>query len=197
MQTLWNAKGVRQNPTGGYTASEMTALLKSNRIASCIVAPAWYPQTLVQNMPEQAGKWRLMRAPAIKPGGRRAGYQYPTVFVIPKQSKMQSLAWELEVMGLTGAGAQTLYKVDHVLPAWTPLFNQLKNTPDKYFGGQKVVQVWNAIAHDAPKIVFGKGFLQAQTIVSKHLGAILSGKTSAEAGMHAAASEIRSKLHMK
>ncbi|HZU14302.1 MAG TPA: extracellular solute-binding protein [Chloroflexota bacterium] len=196
LKRLWDAPGVLQNPSGGYSGNAMTALLKKGTIATCIVSPGWYPQTLVQNMPEQAGKWRLTRVPAVTRGGRRAGYQYPTVFVVPNQSNMKSLAWELEVMGLTGVGARHLYAVDHVLPAWAPFFDELKAKPDPFFGGQKVVEVWNAIAHDCPPIAFGKGFLQAQSIVSTHLTDILTGKVTPAVGMKTAASELRSKLHL-
>jgi lactose/L-arabinose transport system substrate-binding protein len=194
LKQLWDSQGNRHDPNGGSSGDEMTVLLKSGKVASQIVGPGWYPFYLTQQMPELSGKWRLMRAPAIAAGGARVGYQYPTIFVIPAQSQQQDLAWELQVMGLTGNGARALWDQAHILPAFAPLFDELKPQPDTYFGGQKTFELWDAIARDAPKIFFGKGFVEAQTILGAHQQQILNGQTSPEDGMHAAAEEMRSKL---
>jgi lactose/L-arabinose transport system substrate-binding protein len=196
LKQLWDSKGVLHNPGGDdYSSDEMIVLLKSGKVASQIVGPAWYPFYMTQQMPELSGKWRLMRVPAIERGGPRVGYQYPTIFVIPSQSQQQDLAWELEILGTTGAGARALFDLTHILPADAGLLEELKLQPDEYFGGQKTFELWGEIAGDAPKVFFGTGFTEAQAILGNHLQQILNGEKSAEDGMREAAEEMRSKLN--
>jgi ABC-type glycerol-3-phosphate transport system substrate-binding protein len=196
IKQLWDSKGALHNPGGAdIYEDEMIVLLKGGKVATQMVGPAWYPFYLTQQMPELAGKWRLMRAPAIEPGGPRVGYAYPTIFVMPQQSQMQELAWEFEIMGTTGAGARALFDLTHILPADAGLLEELLPQPDEYFGGQKTFELWNEIAHDAPNIFFGTGFTEAQAILGNHLQQILSGEKSPEDGMREAAEEMRGKLN--
>jgi lactose/L-arabinose transport system substrate-binding protein len=194
LKQLWGAKGVLQNVNGGSYGDEMTAALKSSKVSAQLMGAAWYPLTLTQNMPELSGKWRLMRLPAIQKGGPRIGYQYPTVWVIPQQSKMVSSAWELAHMSLIGDGARRLYEKTKILPAYKPLLDELEAKQDDYFGGQKLVELSRAIAKDTPDVFFGTGFTEAQEIMGNHLQEILNGQKSAEDGLRAAAQEMREKL---
>lgn len=194
LKQLWDGQGVWRNPMDGYSGDEMTVLLKSGKVASQIVGPAWYPLVLTGEMPEQAGQWRLMRAPAITAGGPRLGYQYPTIFVIPAQSQQQELAWEFQIMGLTGDGARTLFEETSVLPGWAPLLDELKPQESEYFGGQQIYELSDEIASEAPAVFFGKGFTEAQQILGTHMQAILDGQKTPEQGMADAAAEMRSKL---
>jgi lactose/L-arabinose transport system substrate-binding protein len=195
IKQLWDSKGALQNPGGtDIYGDEMAVLLKSGKVTCQVIGAGWYPSTLTQNMPELSGNWRLMREPAITAGGPRVGYAYPTILVIPSSSQMQDLAWEFAVMTMTGDGARAQFDKYHILPAWQPLLDELSDQPDEYFGGQKTFQLWNEIAHDAPKVFFGKGFLEAQQIFGAHLPDILSDAKSIEDGLHEAAEEMRQKL---
>jgi lactose/L-arabinose transport system substrate-binding protein len=196
IKQLWDSKGALQNPGGtGIYEDEMTVLLKNGKVATQLVGAGWYPSALTQQMPELAGQWRLMRVPAIEAGGPRTGYAYPTILVIPSLSQQQELAWEFAVMTMTGDGARAQFDKYHILPAWAPLLEELSDQPDEFFGGQKVYELWDAIARDAPKVFFGTGFQEAQQIFGAHLPAILSGEKSPEDGLHEAAEEMRQKLN--
>ena len=196
LKQLWDSKGALHNPGGvDIYGDEMAVLLKSGKVATQLVGAGWYPSDLTEVMPELAGKWRLMRVPAIEPGGPRVGYQYPTILVIPAQSQQQELAWEFMVMTMTGDGARAMWDRQRILPAWAPLFDELLPEPDEYFGGQKTLELFNAIARDAPKIFFGKGFPEAQQIIGTHLEDILTGEKLPEEGMGEAAEEMRQKLN--
>ncbi|MFL5806405.1 MAG: ABC transporter substrate-binding protein [Roseiflexaceae bacterium] len=194
LKQLWSAKGVLQNVNGGSYGDEMTAALKSGKVTAQLMGAAWYPLTLTQNMPELAGKWRLMRLPAVQKGGPRIGYQYPSVWIIPQQSKMVASAWELARMSLIGDGARRLYDKTKILPAYKPLLDELETKPDDYFGGQKLVELSRAIAKDTPDVFFGTGFTEAQEIMGNHLQEIFNGQKSVEDGLRAAAQEMREKL---
>jgi len=194
LKQLWSAKGVLQNVNGGAYGDEMTALLKSGKVTAQIVGAAWYPITLTGNMPELSGNWHLMRVPAVKKGGPRIGYQYPSVWVIPQQSKLKASAWELAHMSMIGDGARRLYEKTKILPAYKPLLDELETKADDYFGGQKLVELSRAIAKDTPDVFFGTGFTEAQEIMGNHLQEILNGQKSTEDGLRAAAQEMREKL---
>lgn len=194
LKRLWESPGVYRNPQGGYTGDEATTLLKNGKLAAQL-CPGWYPETLKQNMPEQAGKWRLMRLPAVQRGGPRVGYQYPTIFVIPKDTQYATEAWTLEHMGLTGSGARHLYETAHVLPAAKAVFDENIPKPDKFFGGQHVFSLWQEISADSPRIMFGDGLQEAQAIMGKNLAHVFNGTTSPAAAMHTAAADMRLKLN--
>lgn len=193
LKRLWESHGVYRNPQGGYTGDEVTTLLKNGKLAAQL-CPGWYPETLKQNMPEQAGKWRLMRVPAVQHGGPRVGYQYPTIFVIPKDTQYPSEAWDLEHLGLTGAAARHLYETAHVLPAAKQIFDENMPKPDKFFGGQHVFSLWREISADSPRIMFGDGLQEAQAIMGKNLANVFNGTTSPRSAMHTAAADMRLKL---
>lgn len=193
LKRLWDSKGTYHNPDGGYTGDEATSLLKKGTLTGQL-CPGWYPEIIKQNMPEQAGRWRLMALPAVQTGGLRTGYQYPTILVVPKQSGLVKDAWTLERMGLTGAGARHLFENDHVLPAFKPLFNEYRQKPDKFFGGQRVFELWESIAARAPRIMYGDQLQEAQDIMGKHQSEVLSGGKSPATAMKAAASAMRLQL---
>jgi lactose/L-arabinose transport system substrate-binding protein len=194
MKQLWDSNGALRNFGSDYF-DDSIVVLKSSQAASMLVSPAWFPFYLTQQIPEQSGKWRLMRAPAIETGGPRVGYAVPTIFVMPSQSQQQDLAWEFEIMGTTGDGARQLYDLTHILPADAGLLEELESQPDEYFGGQKTFELWGEIARDSPKVFFGTGFTEAQAILGNHMQQILNGEKSPEDGMREAAEEMRTKLN--
>jgi ABC-type glycerol-3-phosphate transport system substrate-binding protein len=61
MKQLWDSKGALRNFGTDYY-DDSIVVLKSSQAASLLVSPAWFPFYLTQQIPEQSGKWRLMRA---------------------------------------------------------------------------------------------------------------------------------------
>lgn len=194
LKTLWDGKGVLRNPADGSSGDEVTAALKNGKLISQIIAPAWYPEDLHGKMPELSGKWKLMRAPAINADGKRVGYQWPTIIVMSSQSKMKDTAWELDKISLIGDGAKALYEASHVLPAYKPLLDEIKDQPSEYFGGQLINQLWLEIAADTPPVTFGYGFDEVGSIVGTHLQDLLDAKVGPDQAMKDAAAEIRTKF---
>ena len=195
IKQLWDSKGALHNPGDRLLATRSIVLLKSGKVASQIVGPAWFPFYLTQQMPEQSGKWRLMRAPAIEPGGPRVGYAVPHDL---RHAEPEPAAGPR--LGVRDHGDDRRRRPHAVRPDAHPAGGCRaaggdESQPDEYFGGQKTFELWGEIARDAPKVFFGTGFTEAQAILGNHLQQILNGEKSAEDGMHEAAEEMRAKLN--
>jgi len=195
MKALWDAKGTLQNPQGGYAGDESTALFKKDQLATQLVGAAWLPHSYPNSMPELAGKWRITKSPAIVKGGLRGGFQYPSMFAIPSQSKMKEQAWYLLFLATTGDGARAFRDKSKVLCPFKEVYDETLHQPEDYFGGQKIYEVFADISKDLPDIFYGTGFSEAQLIVSSHLAGIMTGETTPADGLAAAAKEMRSKLN--
>ena len=194
LKRMWDSKSSYQNPQGGYSGEETVALFKADTVATQIAGPAWYPQEFINSMPELSGKWRMMRNPAVTKGGKRNGYAYPTIFVMPTQAKLKGPAWELCRLGLLGDGAKVLYESMAVLPAYKPLLDEIRDQPIEYFGGQQINALYDEIAQDTPPVFFGTGFTEAQSIFSQHLQNVMDEVATPEEAMAACATEMREKL---
>lgn len=160
-------------------------------------APGWFQLAMNGNLPQMAGKWRMMRPPAIKPGGLRATYQIPTVTAIPKGAKNPEAAWELIKLGQVSLEAQLRFNevTGGIMPTWKKALEALKDQPVEYFGGQKIYAIYIAIAEDVPDVWFGRGWPEARSIMSKHTETVVRREKTPEEACKAAAEEMRLKLN--
>jgi lactose/L-arabinose transport system substrate-binding protein len=149
------------------------------------------------NLSQLAGKWRMMRLPAIKTGGLRASYQIPTVTAIPKGSANPVAAWELIRLGQVSLEAQLKFNeiTGGIMPTWKKALEVLKEKPVEYFGGQKIFALYIAIAQDIPDVWFGRGWPEARSIMRKHTEPVIRREATPEEACKAAAEEMRQKLN--
>ncbi len=77
-----------QNPTVSVEA------YRAGRVATNI-CPAWWIVVLSTEFSDQAGLWRLMPLPALRPGFPRAALQIPTLTGIPLMALNPDAAWEV------------------------------------------------------------------------------------------------------
>jgi lactose/L-arabinose transport system substrate-binding protein len=160
-------------------------------------APGWFPYAMQGNLSQLAGKWRMMRLPAIKTGGLRASYQIPTVTGIPKGSANPDAAWELTRLALVSIEGQIKFNqvTGGVMPTWKRALEVLSEKPFEYFGGQKIYALYIAIAEDIPDVWFGRGWPEARSIMNKHTEPVIRREATPEEACKAAAEEMRQKLN--
>jgi lactose/L-arabinose transport system substrate-binding protein len=159
-------------------------------------APGWFPLAMTGNLPQMAGQWRMMRLPAIKPGGLRASYQIPTVTAIPKDAANPDAAWELIKLAQVSLEAQLRFNevTGGIMPTWKRALDALKDKEIEYFGGQKIYALYIAIAEDIPDVWFGRGWPEARSIMRKHTESAIRRELTPEEACRAAAEEMRTKL---
>ena len=100
---------------------------------------------------------------------------------MPSQSQNQDLAWELEIMGLTGDGARKLFDLTHILPADAKLLRRSNRSPTSTSAARRR----SSCGTDRPRHPQGllrHGFTEAQNDLGNHLQQILNGEKSAQDG---------------
>ncbi|MEY4488820.1 MAG: hypothetical protein RIQ79_1328 [Verrucomicrobiota bacterium] len=125
------------------------------RLRGTVVAalmPDWLGGRWRLDMPELAGKLRLMPLPAWERGGLRTTTYGGTMLGIPKATKDFEAAWRFaKRLYLDPETHASFFRTTNIIPpvrtSWThPAFSE----PDPYFGGQLVGQLYIAQAGNIP-----------------------------------------------
>ncbi|MBI5865235.1 MAG: extracellular solute-binding protein [Planctomycetes bacterium] len=133
-----------------FSASGNKLLLDGYVIASFV--PDWMCNIWRNEIPQLAGKVKLMPLPAWKPGGRRTSVWGGTMLGISRTAANQEALWEFaKYLYLSPISARELYtKGDIVTPVrslWSdPVFDQ----PDAYFSGQAKGRMYIELAPHVP-----------------------------------------------
>jgi arabinosaccharide transport system substrate-binding protein len=114
--------------------------------------PDWLTSAWRQDLPQLAGKAKLMPLPAWEQGGRRTTVMGGTMLGIPKRVKDFDSAWlyakDLYLSpDLARASFRTTGIISPVKRHWTdPVYDE----PSAYFGGQRYGRLYIAAAPDVP-----------------------------------------------
>ena len=167
--------------------------LKDNKVVSAVAAP-WMISMLKQEVPEQAGLWRLAPMPVFDSGNPKSALLGGASCVIPSTSKNQELAWLFaEYAMLTKEGCITQYQAGGIWPSYLPSFEDpIFDEADDYFGGQKVSRLYGDLTGSVSGVVYTRNFAEVdQNIVRPHLYKIFNDEEGVADGMKAAAEEVR------
>ena len=114
--------------------------------------PDWLTGNWRQDLPQLAGKIKLMPLPAWTKGGRRTTVMGGTMLGIPKQAKNFASAWRYaKHLYLSTETARELFRktgiISPVKQHWTdPVYHQ----PSPYFSGQRNGELYITAAPDVP-----------------------------------------------
>jgi ABC-type glycerol-3-phosphate transport system substrate-binding protein len=177
------------------TTDSSLAAYQSGLVASNI-CPAWWPLGLTSQLADQTGQWRIMRLPALAEGGLRAAFQVPSCTGIPALSENPEGAWQVLVEAqLTPEAQMRFYEISGgIMPTNIEVVNELSTQEIEYFGGQKIYALFNEILADIPDVWFGRGWVEARTILTSGIEPIIRGEVSVEDGMKTAADDMRRSL---
>lgn len=132
-----------------FTASG-NALKVQGVVLACLL-PDWLAGVWKTDLPDMAGKWKVMPLPAWKKGGRRTSVQGGSMLGIPKTTADFETSWAFaKRLYLDPAVHAAFYRKANIIPAsrdsWSqPVFDE----PDAYFCGQPLGRL---LINQAPNV---------------------------------------------
>lgn len=138
--------------------------LKRDGYAVAYIMPDWMCNIWRRELPQLAGKVKLMPMPAWEPGGRRTSVWGGSMLGIAKTAENQDELWEFaKKLYFSDELAQELYVVgDIITPVRENWDNPIYDEPDEYFGGQPKGRMYIELADQVPPRAASPFFSQAR-----------------------------------
>ena len=133
-----------------FSASGNELKLKGYVVASFM--PDWMCDIFEKEIPQLAGKLRLMPLPAWERGGRRTSVWGGSMIGISRTAPDVELAWEVaKMLYLSPELARELYEDgDIISPVRSNWSDPIYDAPDEYFGGQAKGRMYIELADSVP-----------------------------------------------
>lgn len=147
--------------------------LKRDGYAVCYLMPDWMCNIWRRELPQLAGKVRLMPLPAWEPGGRRTSVWGGAMIGLSRDAENHDELWEFAKRLYLGEElALELYEIgDIITPVREHWQNPVFDEPDPFFGGQAKGRMYIELADEVPIRAASPFFTQAraamQTAVSR------------------------------
>ena len=110
--------------------------------------PPWHLGNLLQQVPNQSGKWTVQRLPTGLGDSNPTANFGGTGMCITEQSKNVDVAWDLiKAVNLTVEGAVTDFRLRTAYPSYKPAYTDpALQEPSEYFGGAKIGELYQSVA---------------------------------------------------
>ncbi len=138
--------------------------LRGERKVATTSSGGWLSGVIEDEAPGMAGKWGVSLPPAVTPGGLTGAVNGGTYLSVPSSSKNQQTAWAFIDFALgTVEGQKLVYDGGGMFPGFTPMLeSEGFVAPSKYFGGQKVNQVFiDELHQDTPAVNYTSDYARA------------------------------------
>ncbi len=168
---------------------------KSDQIATTITG-GWWGGTLKDQMPELAGKFKVMRMPAFKKGGVRASTLGGSCFMITATEPIKKAAsWAfLETAAFSEEAHLVMYNEFGLFPSYLPVYKteEFLQT-DPYFGNQDYNKFLGEVTKDILPVVYNSDdYAEIRNIVISTYEEILNNNADPKETLDAAAAQINS-----
>ncbi len=84
-----------------------------------------------------------------------------------------------------------------IMPAHLEVLDYLADQEIPYFGGQKVYGLLLDVFNNLLRVQFGRGWVEARAILTRHIEPIMRGEVAVVDGVRAAAGEMRLRLNKR
>lgn len=169
------------------------ASLQNNQVAT-VPGAVWWSRSLMQQVTNSKGNWRVMKLPEFKEGNTHAAADGGSNFVIPKASDNQRIAYEFIKFATTDLESLTsLVENYFMFPAYTPLYEEeIFKEGNAYFGNQKVLQLFAEISEEVPKVNYTSDYLRANITYSDELASMMLQNKSPEEAWQSVLKKLQS-----
>ena len=172
----------------------MQAALKTGKVISVPMATWYKVYGLRNNVPEQAGEWRIRPLPVFPGGGARTSFAGGTGFAALRGKENTLAGVELIKAGFLTPEEQVRRYVEMgYLPTRRSVFDDpsLNEIEDEYCGGQRMFQVYREVIDEAPVFHLSADRPVLDTVLSGYLLRAYHGDLSPREALDAAAEDFR------
>ncbi|MER8047208.1 sugar ABC transporter substrate-binding protein [Streptomyces sp. NPDC094032] len=161
-----NDAGLVSDLAGGWNAL-MSSLKRGT--AAVLPWPTWFGGIIEEQVPAEAGKWKVRLPPAVRRGGPTAATVNSTHLAVAGSSAHQAAAWTFIEFALTRPASQvSIYRGKGIAPALLkayddPAFHQ----PSAFFSGQRKGEVFlSALKAPSPAVNYTSDYARALKLVT-------------------------------
>ncbi|MEU5811001.1 sugar ABC transporter substrate-binding protein [Streptomyces sp. NPDC047718] len=138
-----NDAGLVSDLAGGWNA--LMASLKRGTTA-VYPWPTWFGGIIEEQVPDEAGKWKVRLPPAVRRGGSSAATVNSTHLAVAGSSRHRAAAWSFVEFVLTRPASQVrIYRSKGIAPALMAAYeDSVFHEPSAFFSGQRKGEVFLA-----------------------------------------------------
>lgn len=140
----------------------LVSATKEGKIATVPTA-VWWAGTLIDEVQESAGNWRVMSLPAIEEGLSFGAVNGGSNVLVPEDAPNKAAAIEFVKFAMTDVKTQiNAFSKYGLYPSYKPAYDDpIFDKELEYFGGQKLWKFFADISNDVPKINYTENFDEA------------------------------------
>lgn len=133
-------------------------LVSADKVAVSPLA-AWAAHYMEDQFPDQSGKWRLTRPPAVTDGGKRSAIVNSTYLTVAGSSPRQKAAWKFVEYALTRPRSMNdMFDSGGVFPALSAAYDDPMYAEERpYYGGQAVLRTFTELLDDGADATYYSG----------------------------------------
>ncbi|MFF9475123.1 ABC transporter substrate-binding protein [Streptomyces roseolus] len=185
-----NDAGLVSDLSGGWNAL-MGSLKKGTN--AVVPWPTWFGGVIEEQVPEEAGKWRIRLPPAVRRGGPTAATVNSTHLAVAGSSRNRAAAWTFVEYALTRPASQVgIYRRQGIAPALMKAYDDsVFHEPSAFFGGQKKGEIFlAALKAPSPPVNFTSDYARALKLVTDAQAKVLLKGADPAAVLRDAAAEL-------
>lgn len=158
-----NDEGVIYN-RDGYGAT-LTGI--QGELVASIPYGSWYTGNIINSVPEQHGKWAVMRIPAFEAGGNTSAMLGGSALLVTNASKNKEVALEFATFAMTDLDAVIEgFEKQTLLPGYLPAYDHtIFEEGVEAFGGQAIWKLFGEVNKDIPPLNYTANFAEAKESV--------------------------------
>ncbi|MEU6981126.1 sugar ABC transporter substrate-binding protein [Streptomyces sp. NPDC046371] len=161
-----NDAGLVSDLAGGWNAL-MSSLKRGT--AAVLPWPTWFGGIIQEQVPAEAGKWKVRLPPAVRRGGPTAATVNSTHLAVAGSSKQQAAAWTFIEFALTRPASQvSIYRGKGIAPALIKAYDDpVFHESSAFFSGQRKGEVFlSALKAPSPAVNYTGDYARALKLVT-------------------------------
>lgn len=161
-----NDAGLVSDLAGGWNA--LMSSLKQGT-AAVLPWPTWFGGIIEEQVPGEAGKWKVRLPPAVRRGGSTAATVNSTHLAVAGGSRHRAAAWSFVEFALTRPASQVaIHRAKGIAPALMAAYeDSLFHEPSAFFGGQKKGEIFlAALKAPQPAVNYTADYARALKLVT-------------------------------